>query len=1614
MKSMRYVFGILLVLLLTNTSFASSTGLTYHGRILKPDGNSLEAAAVQFTVQIRSPGNEACLLYQETQTIDMRDSGGVFSLEIGANPAMRAPSSVDGGFSLSKIFGNQGTLTLPNCNFGSSYTPNTADGRLLYITFNDGSGFQTLSPQKVTFVPYAIEAMQLSGYTATQFLRVDTGSAPVLTPANLTTLSDLFNGTLTFNTTGNVVSSGTVSGSEIRSSTVKIYNGSNYVQLTAPPLSSNVTLRLPVDDGNAGQVLQTDGAGILSWVTPASGSGTITTVSVNAPLVDTGTATAPNISIAVANASSPGYLTSADWSAFHSKQSSTLTTGKIWIGNSSGAAAEATMSGDATISTSGLLSLKNTGTVGTYFKVVTDAQGRVSSGSGLLSGDVISALGYTPSAAVSGITNLNGLSTNTQSFVIGTAGNAPAVTSSGSAHTFDFPMASASGSVTAGLISNVDYVSFSGKQSKTLAAGQMWVGNASGAAQAFALSGDVSSVSNSGSVTVNKTTTAQNNMILSLDGSGVGNVKGIGFVNTGTVTMSAATASATYALKLPAAAPGNNQILQSNSTGDLSWVSNIPTVNNATSLAAGKIWIGNASGIAVENTMSGDATVSNLGLLTLKNTGIVGTYFKVITDAQGRVASGSALASGDVTTALGYTPASSNSGFINGGNSFGASATLGTNDANSLAFKTNNATRVTIDNSGNIGVGTATAYGLMDLEKANADVFLNLRNTSSSAARTVGIQLENFTGNTANTGPTSFNFIRHRGSMASPAAIQNNDIIGQLGAYGDFGAGSLGQGAQIYFQADGNYSASSFPTSIHFVTTPSGSNSGQERLTILGSGDVGIGVTSPKGTLHIGNASATGSGYSPLVIGTQSSAHVGIDFDSIQAYNNNSTSTLYLNYWGGDIGFGDMSTARFDRSTGGFVLSGVGGVQVNGTGTVTTNSGNIYTSTGKIGAGGVPSYSIDAGTNTDALRLPRGTTAQQPANAAGLIRYNTTNSNVEFNNGSGWAVFSTGGVTTSLASTQLWIGNASGGAQAQTISGDATISSAGLLTLKNTGTVGTYWKVVTDAQGRVSSGSALLSADVTTALGFTPASSSSGFVNGGNTVGANATLGTNDNYDLSIETNNTTQMTVTKAGKVGIGITAPWDNFMVYKANAVATASVVSDNTSTNTARYPEFTVLNYMGSPGTGSGGNPSFNLLNSRGNSGTPAAMKTGESLGAFVFNGSSDTSGNYLEGASIWAITTQNFSSTAGGTQLQFYTTANNTTTGQPRMTVDQNGYVGIGSASPQSLLQVGATNISSTSWTTQGKLLYIPGATLTDTSGSGTITDRTVASIGTSTLAASSAETITNASSLLIAGAPSAGTNVTITNPFALYVGSGNSYFGGNVGIGTTTTNSGLQVATGSVWTTSNWNKLASFGSDSFASTAIEFHAGASRKWGVGATTFNNGLHFFTTTSSGSSGAPTTALQLTAAGDMVVLGCISYNGSTIGTCLSDERVKKDIQSFDLGLNEIVQLRPVSYKYNGKAGTPTDENDRLGFVAQEVEKSVPALTEKYKTKLNPSDTEDTELTRVKYGALTYALINSMKELYNKWFTDHGRIAELEKQNRELKDALCEMNPKSKICQK
>ena len=101
---------------------------------------------------------------------------------------------------------------------------------------------------------------------------------------------------------------------------------------------------------------------------------------------------------------------------------------------------------------------------------------------------------------------------------------------------------------------------------------------------------------------------------------------------------------------------------------------------------------------------------------------------------------------------------------------------------------------------------------------------------------------------------------------------------------------------------------------------------------------------------------------------------------------------------------------------------------------------------------------------------------------------------------------------------------------------------------------------------------------------------------------------------------------------------------------------------------------------------------------------------------------------------------------------------------------------------------------------GAALRVPAATFYDSTStaSATNTNGSIVNIAQQTIASlNTSVTYSNAASLYIANAPTAGTNVTITNPYAIQVASGNTLLGGNLAV-----NGGTLSSTSSTFTLLN--------------------------------------------------------------------------------------------------------------------------------------------------------------------------------------------------------------------
>ena len=1572
--------GIFLVLLVLNGIFAvaAPSSLTYQGRILKSDGTPLEYSNVSFQFEITSPDG-LCVVYREqTNGINMVNSGGVFDVPIGLG-TQSFPGN--GTFTLLDAFNNTGSL---NCDGSSTYSPQFDDVRRLRVKFFDGTGWQTISPDStVRSVPYA-------GFSYSA-AKLGTNSA------------------------------------------------------------SDFVLKIGLPTCTSGTFLSWDGSNMTCAGVAGASGGTVTNVtSANSYLTIVNSTSTPQLTLNV------GTTANTVAAGNDPRLLNAIQTGSAASGDLSG-----TYPGPTVVALQG---------VGISTAVPTSGQFLKFDGTNWTPATL-------PTGNVGTITALTGDVSASGSGSVAATVNSVGGSAAANIHSAELLANAATNANTASTVVKRD-------ASGNFSAGTVTASLAGAASLNVLKAGDSMS----------------GNLIF---GANVGNIYTSGSgSNTATIEGPSGAVATSYVLRLPTAQGAANQVMMNDGSGNLSWTNlsagsltgtgtagYLPYYTAASTLANSSIYyngtnvgIGTTSPVSALQIGNAKATTDyGVSLLISGNAGTPNSAgsARVIWEDRNNSTSSAAMMFGGNTLAIGSISQS--------GGVWNNASIMTVNTSNYTTTFGGNVTHIATTGdvyTADTGGGTVTLQGPSSAIAAN--YVLRLPTAQGTANQVLANDGSgNLSWTTPSTTATSYSGVLPvaNGGTNSSTALNNNRMM-------------VSNGGAIV--------ESSALTNGQLLIGSTGAAPVVANLT-AGSG---ISITNGAGSISI---AATGLQSSTLSDG------------KILVGNSSNVATA-------QTPSGDLTMA----DTGAFTVAKIQGTSVSAT---------APSSTGQVlrwnGTSWAPNF-------VSMFDLRSTVTGTQAFGGVGCTAGQTLTWTAATDNLSCTDIAITGSQVTyssQTANTFFAAPNGSTGAPTFRNIVAADLPTSGV-------TAGTYKSVTVDAYGRVTAAT-----NPTTASGY---GITDAFVNGGNSFGAAANLGTNDSNVLNLKTNNATVMTLSTSGKVGIGTTSPGslnstDALTIYKANSNIGESIISDNTSTNTARYPAIMVMNFMGSPGTGSGGNPSFNMLNSRGSSSSPAAMKSGESLGAFVFNGASDTSGNYIEGAAIWAMTTQAYTSSAAGTMLQFYTTANNTNTAVPRVTIDQSGYLGVGTQSPVSMLQVGGSALSQASWTTQGSHLYIPGVTSTDTTGSGTIAARTVASIGTHTFAASSSETITNASTMYLAGAPSAGTNVTITNPLALHVGAGNSAFMGNVGIGTTSPNSPLQVqgniasigsqasttvsvtndngtssagnypkisvtnfkgtssgfpqmtltnyggsgaspsavaagdilgnisvggANGSGYNVNSGAQINFTAYDAFsttdAATDISFltaptgsvspatvmtisHTGAvginstsptTKLYIANSSTYspstnalgamtvqgsfgggiilqdgtysgviytnNNGANLVFAAGGTSTGSPSASMNISSAGNLVVSGCVAYNGGTSGTCLSDRRLKKDIRPFDLGLDKVLGLNPVFYKYNGLGGNDADTKDRLGVIAQEVEKVAPELVETRQVKLHRDDKEETTVKVVNYNAFTYMLINAMKEFYHQFTDTKSEVAGLKRDIASLKDENAALKAKEEKAQK
>ena len=118
-------------------------------------------------------------------------------------------------------------------------------------------------------------------------------------------------------------------------------------------------------------------------------------------------------------------------------------------------------------------------------------------------------------------------------------------------------------------------------------------------------------------------------------------------------------------------------------------------------------------------------------------------------------------------------------------------------------------------------------------------------------------------------------------------------------------------------------------------------------------------------------------------------------------------------------------------------------------------------------------------------------------------------------------------------------------------------------------------------------------------------------------------------------------------------------------------------------------------------------------------------------------------------------------------------------------------------------------------------------------------------------------------------------------------------------------------------------------------------------------------------------------------------LDVNGTISGTgvagALSDARHKNNIENLKYGLDEVLQLRPVNFRWNAeKVADSGMSGVQLGLIAQEVEGVLPEVV------LTAPDQSQTK--SIKYSALIPPMIQAIKDLESRDRAQQLQIAELQ----------------------
>ncbi len=218
------------------------------GNFMKTDSSG--AALPSYAANPAGAANGDIWFDSTTSQIKYQTAGGVQTVGAGGTgiSSLTVGSSMSVNGTVAGTISSAGTIDLTNTGIAAgTYTKLTVDtkGRATAGTVSLVEGD----------IPNLTSAGKVSGNTIT---------------------AGTISGSASINTTGNLITTGTVSGLNVQATNLRVYNSANYVQLSAPALGGNVNLTLPTTDGNPNEFLKTDGSGVLSWASASITSSDVT------------------------------------------------------------------------------------------------------------------------------------------------------------------------------------------------------------------------------------------------------------------------------------------------------------------------------------------------------------------------------------------------------------------------------------------------------------------------------------------------------------------------------------------------------------------------------------------------------------------------------------------------------------------------------------------------------------------------------------------------------------------------------------------------------------------------------------------------------------------------------------------------------------------------------------------------------------------------------------------------------------------------------------------------------------------------------------------------------------------------------------------------------------------------------------------------------------------------------------------------------------------------------------------------------------------------------------------------------------------------------------------